>query len=87
MQGVIRSVKLVEHHEPIVLIGIPEARVQAVIDSYVGLDIVAMLKNKNRELPYDALSGATVTVRVIDDSIVRSATKNCSLVWPGRTFT
>jgi NosR/NirI family transcriptional regulator, nitrous oxide reductase regulator len=75
MQGVIRSAKLVEHHEPIVLIGIPEAKVKAVIDSYIGLDIVAIARKKERELPYDALSGATVTVRVIDDSIIRSATK------------
>lgn len=75
MQGVIRSAKLLEHHEPIVLIGIPEAKVRAVIDSYIGLDIVALASKKERDLPYDALSGATVTVRVIDDSIIRSATK------------
>ncbi len=75
MQGLIESAKLVEHHEPIVLIGIPEAKIRAVIDSYIGLDIVAVVGNKKRELPYDALSGATVTVRVIDDSIIRSATK------------
>ncbi len=73
--GVIRSVRLVEHTEPIILIGIPEAKVRAVIDSYIGMDIVALIHSKERELPYDALSGATVTVRVIDDSIVRSAIK------------
>jgi NosR/NirI family transcriptional regulator, nitrous oxide reductase regulator len=75
MQGVIRSVRLVEHHEPIILIGIPESKVRAVIDSYIGMDIVALTRSKERKLPYDALSGATVTVRVIDDSIVRSALK------------
>jgi NosR/NirI family transcriptional regulator, nitrous oxide reductase regulator len=75
MQGVIRSARLVEHSEPIVLIGIPEEKIRAVIDSYIGLDIVAIARTKDRELPYDALSGATVTVRVIDDSIIRSATK------------
>jgi NosR/NirI family transcriptional regulator, nitrous oxide reductase regulator len=75
MQGVIRSARLVEHSEPIVLIGIPEEKIRAVIDSYIGLDIVAIARKKERELPYDALSGATVTVRVIDDSIIRSATK------------
>ncbi len=74
-QAVIRSVKLVEHHEPIILIGIPESKVKAVIDSYIGMDIIALIQNKDRKLPYDALSGATVTVRVIDDSIVRSAIK------------
>ena len=75
MQGVIRSARLVEHSEPIILIGIPEEKIRAVIDSYIGLDIVAIARKKDRELPYDALSGATVTVRVIDDSIIRSATK------------
>jgi NosR/NirI family transcriptional regulator, nitrous oxide reductase regulator len=75
MKGVIRSVRLVEHHEPIILIGIPESKVTAVIDSYIGMDIVALTRSKERKLPYDALSGATVTVRVIDDSIVRSAIK------------
>ncbi len=75
MQGVIRGVRLLEHHEPIILIGIPEAKIRAVIDSYLGMDIVALSRNQERKLPYDALSGATVTVRVIDDSIVRSAIK------------
>jgi len=75
MQGVIRGVRLVEHHEPIVLIGIPEAKIRAVIDSYLGMDIVELSHSEERKLPYDALSGATVTVRVIDDSIVRSAIK------------
>ncbi|MCK5431515.1 MAG: regulatory protein NosR, partial [Gammaproteobacteria bacterium] len=75
MQGVIRSARLEEHHEPIFLIGIPESKVRAVIDSYIGMDIVALIHSKERKLPYDALSGATVTVRVIDDSIVRSAIK------------
>jgi NosR/NirI family transcriptional regulator, nitrous oxide reductase regulator len=75
MEGIIRRVRLLEHHEPIILIGIPESKVTAVIDSYIGMDIVALTRSKERKLPYDALSGATVTVRVIDDSIVRSAIK------------
>ncbi len=75
MEGVIHNVRLVEHHEPIILIGIPESKVTAVIDSYIGMDIVALTRSEERKLPYDALSGATVTVRVIDDSIVRSAIK------------
>lgn len=73
--GVIRSVSLVEHHEPIVLIGIPESRIEAVIDSYIDLDITAVVQDRDRKLPYDAVSGATVTIRVIDDSILRSAIK------------
>ena len=75
MDGIIRNVSLLEHHEPIVLIGIPESKIRAVTDSYIGIDIVQLMRQPDRELPYDAVSGATVTVRVIDDSIVRSAMK------------
>ena len=37
----ILGVKLVKHSEPIVLIGIPEAKVKALVASYAGLDLVA----------------------------------------------
>jgi len=39
--AVLRAVRLVKHSEPIVLIGIPEAKVQALTASYAGLDIAA----------------------------------------------
>jgi len=35
--GVIRSARLLEHHEPIVLIGIPESRITPFIDNFVGV--------------------------------------------------
>ena len=35
------GVKLVKHSEPIVLIGIPDAKVKAMVAGYVGLDLVA----------------------------------------------
>ena len=44
LKGVIRKVLLVEHHEPIVLIGIPEKRIVAVLDGYNGLDIGALVR-------------------------------------------
>ena len=72
LDGVIRSVRLVEHHEPIVLIGIPERRVAEVIDGYVGLDLVALDGATSTDRDVDIVSGATVTVMVIDDSIVRA---------------
>ena len=35
------GLRLVKHSEPIVLIGIPEREIRAMIDGYVGLDLVA----------------------------------------------
>ena len=39
--GKVIGVKLVKHSEPIVLIGIPEAKVKALAASYIGMDLVA----------------------------------------------
>ena len=75
LDGVIRSARLMEHHEPIVLIGIPERRVAEVIDGYVGLDVVAQKSATGAERDVDIVSGATVTIMVIDDSIVRAGLK------------
>ena len=75
-KGVITAVKLVKHAEPIVLIGIPEKDITDFMKRYVGrrvLDLVAATKSKTRSV--DVVSGATVTVMVIDDSIVRAALK------------
>ncbi|MCB1444397.1 MAG: 4Fe-4S binding protein, partial [Rhizobiaceae bacterium] len=69
------GVKLVKHSEPIVLIGIPEAKVKALVASYAGLDLVAEAKSGGTAHEVDIISGATVTVMVIDDSIIRSGLK------------
>ena len=37
LEGKIVGAKLVEHHEPIVLVGIPQAKIEHFIQSYVGL--------------------------------------------------
>jgi NosR/NirI family nitrous oxide reductase transcriptional regulator len=71
----ILGVKLVKHSEPIVLIGIPEAKVKALVAGYAGLDLVAEAKSGGTAHEVDIISGATVTVMVIDDSIVRSGLK------------
>jgi NosR/NirI family nitrous oxide reductase transcriptional regulator len=73
LEGVIRGARLVEHHEPIVLIGIPERKITAVIDAFVGLDIAKLVRSPRDEHDLDIVSGATVTIMVIDDSVVRSA--------------
>ncbi len=71
--AVIVGAKLVEHHEPIVLVGIPERKIVTVIDGYTGLDVAALVRARDRDRKIDIVSGATVTVMVIDDSIVRAA--------------
>ncbi len=69
------GVQLVKHSEPIVLIGIPEAKVKALVSGYAGLDLVAEANSGGTAHEVDIISGATVTVMVIDDSIVRSGLK------------
>ncbi|MCA0273555.1 MAG: NosR/NirI family protein [Proteobacteria bacterium] len=69
------GVRLVKHSEPIVLIGIPEAKVKALVEAYVGLDLIAEAASGGTSHDVDIISGATVTVMVIDDSIVRSGLK------------
>jgi NosR/NirI family nitrous oxide reductase transcriptional regulator len=71
----VTGVKLVKHSEPIVLIGIPEAKVKAMAAGYIGLDLVAEAKSGGTAHDVDIISGATVTVMVIDDSIVRAGLK------------
>jgi len=73
LESVIRKVLLVEHHEPIVLVGIPEKRIVAVLDHYEGLDIGALVRAEIADHKVDVVSGATVTVMVMDDTILRSA--------------
>ena len=65
--------RLMRHHEPIVLIGIPEAKIRALTESYAGLDLAAAAAGAEHDL--DIISGATVTIMVIDDSVVRSGVK------------
>ena len=69
------GVQLVKHSEPIVLIGIPESRMKALVAGYRGLDLVAEAQSGGTAHQLEIISGATVTVMVIDDSIVRSGLK------------
>ncbi len=72
--SVIRGIRLIEHHEPIVLIGIPEWKITAVMEGYIGLNVAEFVTDSS-DHRVDIVSGATVTVMVIDDSILRSAIK------------
>lgn len=71
--GKIVGAKLVQHHEPIVLIGIPQTKVDRFIQGYVGLNFIDTPPRRGAPPPVDIISGATVTLMVIGDSITRSA--------------
>jgi NosR/NirI family nitrous oxide reductase transcriptional regulator len=71
----VTGVKLVEHSEPIVLIGIPEAKMARLTADYAGLDLVAEAESGGEAHDLEIISGATVTIMVIDDSIVRAGLK------------
>ncbi len=73
--AVLKGVRLMKHSEPIVLVGIPDAKVQALTAGYAGLDLKAEIKAGGSAHELKIISGATVTVMVIDDSVVRSGIK------------
>jgi NosR/NirI family transcriptional regulator, nitrous oxide reductase regulator len=80
-EGVIKGLKLVEHKEPIVLVGVPERRVVEAVNKLVGTSIGPIAAGKERPPQPDIVSGATVTILVMADSVIRSAVK---LVRSGR---
>ncbi len=74
--GKIAGARLMDHHEPIVLIGIPPARIAKFIAGYTGRDVLDLAKaGPEGHPPVDIVSGATVTVTVIGESMVHSAIK------------
>ncbi|WP_084652505.1 NosR/NirI family protein [Bosea sp. BIWAKO-01] len=73
--GVVTGIKLVEHKEPIVLIGIPERRIVDAVNTLIGKDMKPVAAGSQRPPQVDIVSGATVTVLVMGDSVVRSAVK------------
>ncbi len=75
LEGKLLRAELVKHSEPIVLIGIPNSKIKALTESYRGLDIVAEAAAGGSGHDLDIISGATVTIMIIDDSIVRSSIK------------
>ncbi|RFA25761.1 regulatory protein NosR [Alkalilimnicola ehrlichii] len=79
VEGRITGVEVIEHHEPIMLVGIPESA----LDDFVGQYITRSVRERVRVgrsrrvqpdvVNVDAVSGATVTVVVMGEGIMRSA--------------
>lgn len=74
-EGVLTAFKLVEHKEPIVLVGIPEKRILEAVNKLTGVHMGDVTRGDVPAPQVDIVSGATVTLLVIGDSIVRSAMK------------
>ncbi|MCK9535366.1 MAG: NosR/NirI family protein [Pseudomonas sp.] len=76
-QGVIQDAYVLEHHEPILLIGIPEQKLHDFAAKYAGIKVdqrVVIGRSKDESaITIDAVSGATVTVMVVNEAIMRSA--------------
>lgn len=76
MQGNILGSYVIEHHEPILLAGIPEARLHRFAAQYSGLHTTDRVRvgSGTREgfVNVDGVSGATVTVIVQNEAMMRS---------------
>ena len=82
--GKIVGAKLVDHAEPIVLAGIPEQKIIDFIAAYKSLDVNQADAEGSGDLPaIDIVSGATVTIMVIDDSIKRAARRAARILGLG----
>jgi NosR/NirI family nitrous oxide reductase transcriptional regulator len=79
LEGKILGAHVLEHHEPILLVGIPEHKLQDFTDQYKGLMASDKVKigglKEEGVVHVDGLSGATVTVMVENLAIMRSAKK------------
>lgn len=74
-QGTLTGFKLVEHKEPIVLVGVPERRVVEALNKLIGARMGLIASGAEQAPQPDIVSGATVTVLVMADSVVRSAVR------------
>ena len=75
LDAIVTGVDIVEHSEPIVLVGIPESRIRTATDRYRGLDLKREAQAEGTAHEPDIVAGATVTIIVIDDSVVRAGLK------------
>jgi len=79
INGEFKFAWVIEHHEPILLVGIPEQKLNDFAMQYVGHYVsdrirVSSTVSKN-EISVDAVTGATVTVIVVNETIMRAAYK------------
>jgi NosR/NirI family nitrous oxide reductase transcriptional regulator len=71
---------VLEHHEPILLVGIPEHKLFDFVDQYDAMKVtdrvrVGAANQTEGVISVDAISGATVTVMVVNETLMRAAKK------------
>jgi len=72
LEGTFTGAKVIEHHEPILLVGISPDKLFDFVSRHAGRNIIEMSRaGSSRQV--DVISGATVTAVVINDSLMRSA--------------
>ncbi|MCJ8168137.1 NosR/NirI family protein [Pseudomonas sp. A3.4] len=78
-QGVIQDTYVLEHHEPILLTGIPESKLHDFSAKYAGVQVnqrvVVGRSSDPNAVTVDAVTGATVTVMVLNETVMRAAHK------------
>lgn len=70
--GTFTGAKVIEHHEPILLVGISPDRLFEFVGRYAGRSIIAH-EAEAASRKVDVVSGATVTAVVINDGLMRTA--------------
>lgn len=76
-QGAIVDAYVLEHHEPILLVGIPVEKLHAFTAKYQGIRVdqrvVVGHSSDESAVTIDAVTGATVTVMVVNEIVMRAA--------------
>ena len=76
-KGLIVDAYVLEHHEPILLVGIPIEKLHDFTAKYKGISVeqrvVVGHSSDEKAITIDAVTGATVTVMVVNEIVMRSA--------------
>lgn len=79
INGIFKNSWVLEHHEPILLVGIPAHKLWDFAAQYIGKEITDKIRvgfsTDPETLTVDAVTGATVTVIVVNDTIMKAAHK------------
>jgi hypothetical protein len=79
LQGTVTGVQIVKHEEPILAVGISEKDLSDYINQYVGKSLTDRVKiggsARKGYVTVDGISGATITVMVLNRSIIAAAKK------------
>ncbi len=77
LDGRLTGAAVVEHQEPILVLGIDESHLHTFLDQLRGVDVRKTVRlgsaRSDDEAGIDGISGATITSMVFNDSVIRSA--------------